>query len=61
MNAECPNLVKCPMFKHFQTDYARQTYIKLFCRDKFTDCARKKLKDDCKEVPEKLLPDGQYL
>jgi hypothetical protein len=61
MNAECPNLEKCPMFKHFQTDFAKQTYISLFCRGKFVECERKKLKDGCREVPEKLLPDGHYL
>jgi hypothetical protein len=61
MNAECPNLEKCPMFKHFQTDFAKETYISLYCRGKFIECERKKLKDNCREVPEKLLPDGQYL
>jgi hypothetical protein len=61
MNAECPNLEKCPMFKHFQTDFARETYISLFCRGKFMECGRKKLKDAGREVPETLLPDGQYL
>jgi len=61
MTPECPNLERCPMFKHFQTDYAKQTYILLFCRSNFGGCERKKLKDSGREVPEKLLPDGQYL
>ncbi|HTY88824.1 MAG TPA: hypothetical protein VMB80_15270 [Candidatus Acidoferrum sp.] len=61
MNAECPNLATCPMFKYFQTDYAREAYISLYCRDRFVDCERKKLRDDCRTVPDKLLPDGQYL
>jgi hypothetical protein len=61
MNTECPNLEKCPMFKYFQTDFAKETYISLYCRDRFADCERKKLKDSCREVPATLLPDGQYL
>jgi hypothetical protein len=61
MNKECPNLEKCPMFKYFQSDFAKETYIYLYCRDRFMECERKKLRDDCKEVPEKLLPDGEYL
>jgi hypothetical protein len=42
-------------------DLARETYISLFCRGNYFECARKKLKDSCQKVPEKLLPDGQYL
>ena len=49
------------MFKYFQSDFAKETYISLFCRRNYMDCARKKLRDVCKEVPEKLLPDGHYL
>jgi len=61
MNVNCPNLEKCPMFKFFQSDFAKETYSLLYCRSNFMDCARKKLKDASQEVPEKLLPDGQYL
>lgn len=61
MNAECPNLEKCPMFKYFQTDFLKKTFISIYCRDRFSDCERKKLKDAGKVVPENLLPDGQYL
>jgi len=61
MNNECPNLMKCQMFKFFQSDFAKQIYLTLYCQGNFTGCARKKLKDAGKEVPENLLPDGQYL
>ena len=61
MNTDCPNLETCPMFKYFQSDFARQTYITLFCRRNYVDCARKKLRDAKQPVPEKLLPDGNYL
>jgi hypothetical protein len=61
MSGECPNLEKCPMFKYFQSDFAKQTYISLFCKRNFMECARKKLRDACQEVPDKLLPDGHYL
>ena len=56
MNAECPNLEKCPMFKYFQTDFAKETYVSLFCRGKFVECERKKLKDGCKTVPKHYCP-----
>jgi hypothetical protein len=61
MSGECPNLEKCPMFKFFQSDFARETYISLYCRRNYMECARKKLRDQCQAVPDKLLPDGHYL
>ena len=61
MTKDCPNLEKCAMFKFFQSDFAKQTYLTLFCQGNYSDCARKKLRDTGQPVPEKLLPDGQYL
>jgi len=61
MNEECPNLAGCPMFKYLLADLSRETFVLLFCRDRFWECARKKLKDAGKPVPEQMLPTGEYL
>jgi len=61
MNVECPYLEQCPMFKHFKLEATKQVFIIQYCRGAFQTCERKKLRDNGEQVPEKLLPDGEYL
>ncbi|MEA3351934.1 MAG: methyl-accepting chemotaxis protein [Chloroflexota bacterium] len=60
-NAEtiCPNLASCPIFKKLTAKDATHRYIQMYCKGKFDQCARKKLKDAGEPVPLSLLPDGE--
>ncbi len=60
-NQECPNIVKCPLYAKFQMASTKETITILYCKGKYEDCARKKLKDAGQPVPEKLMPNGQYM
>lgn len=57
----CPNMEKCPVYKHFLLESTKEAIIGLYCKGDFQRCARKKLKDSGQPVPEKLLPNGSYL
>jgi len=58
---DCPNLEKCPMFALFRLQATTELFIRRYCNGDYEKCARKKLKDSGKEVPENLLPDGDTL
>lgn len=59
MNAECPYLAGCVMFKQFQLEATRRVFVLQYCRGAFAECERKKARDAGKPVPDRLLPDGQ--
>jgi hypothetical protein len=61
MEEKCPYYEKCPIYGHFCTDTSREAVVSIYCKNDFEKCERKKLRDQNLEVPEKLLPDGQYL
>lgn len=61
MNPDGPNLAGCPMFKHFKLEATKQVFIIQYCRGDYESCARKKLRDSGKPVPEMLLPNGRTL
>ena len=62
---ECQYIVGCPMFKKFTLDPIKQFWIHGYCKKNAGDeCARKVLRKQGKraeEVPENLLPNGEYL
>jgi len=57
----CPNLEECPMHKWFNLQTTSDFFIQQYCKGNYEKCARKKLKDNRKDVPEKLLPGGKSL
>lgn len=57
----CPNLEKCPMFGKFRLQATSEIFISKYCKGNFEKCARKKMKDSGREVPEDLLPDGDRI
>ncbi len=59
--SECPNLVKCPIFNKFRSEGMANMWIRSYCKDNFDNCKRKKLKDQNKEMPITLLPNGSHL
>ena len=61
MTADCEHLAKCPMFKCFTMDTTKQFYIGAFCRGAFARCERHKLRQRALTVPDRLLPDGQFM
>jgi hypothetical protein len=61
MNERCPNYESCPVYGCFRLTTTKNAIISIFCEGNFENCERKKIKDNGGTVPEKLLPDGQYL
>ncbi|MFA5871181.1 MAG: hypothetical protein WC858_00490 [Parcubacteria group bacterium] len=58
---ECPYCEKCPIYGLFCTDTSREAIVLIYCTNDFEKCERKKLRDQGLGIPEKLLPNGQYL
>lgn len=57
----CPNLRKCPMFERFKLQATSALFIQLYFNGDYTKCVRKKLRDEGKDVPSNLLPDGESI
>lgn len=59
--ADCPQLIKCPIWEKFQSD-VKYVWIRTYCQgDKQDACARRELYNSGKEVPLDLLPNGTTL
>jgi hypothetical protein len=61
MEPTCPFSEKCPIYNQFCTETAKDAIVAVFCKGDFEKCLRKKMRDKDETVPEKLLPDGQFL
>ena len=61
MTGDCHYTGGCPIYRHFSLKAIKNFFISRYCQGDFERCKRKKLKDAGKEVPEKLLPNGEYL
>jgi hypothetical protein len=63
--SECEYIQGCPMFKKFKLEPIKNFWIDQYCkRDGGGDCSRKSLRKQGKgpeEVPENLLPNGEYM
>lgn len=57
----CPNFEKCKFFSTFGNQKCAEALIMLYCKDNFKDCARYKLKQEGKDVPNNLWPNGQLV
>ncbi|MBI5667176.1 MAG: hypothetical protein HZC41_04140 [Chloroflexi bacterium] len=60
MSASCPNLEKCPIFRHFK-EYAQEVYQEIYCLGDHRQCVRYQLRQAGLPVPENLLPHGGTL
>ena len=60
-NRVCPFVENCPMYEHFSSEGMKRLFILQFCESRYYDCERFKLNRAGEEVPEKLLPDGDFL
>ncbi len=57
----CAYLEDCSMFKLFSMQSSAKIFIQNYCKSDYSECARKKLNNNEKEVPEDLLPSGERL
>ncbi len=55
----CPNLEKCKFLSAFGNEKCAEALIMLYCKDDYTQCARYKIKEQGKEPPSNLWPNGQ--
>ena len=59
---DCEFLAACPIFAHFKSEGLKNTWVSLYCKgSKQPFCSRKILRDEGKEVPVTLLPNGRHL
>jgi hypothetical protein len=58
---KCPNVELCPLYAKFRLESTKNSIINLYCETNFERCERKRLKDSRQNVPEKLMPNGNYL
>jgi hypothetical protein len=49
------------MFRYFSLEATKRFFIGLYCRGKFEECERRKLREKGIKVPDTLLPDGQRM
>jgi hypothetical protein len=61
MEIVCPYSEKCPIYNQFHTETAKDAVVAIFCKCDFEKCLRKQMRDKDETIPEKLLPDGQFL
>ena len=61
MREDCPYIEGCTIFNEFNYSHTRQVIVKVFCRARYTDCERFKLRELGREVPENLMPTGEKL
>lgn len=60
--ASCPYLNSCPVFSRFKQAGLKNVWIRFYCQgSKQKECARLKLREQGEEVPENLLPNGEFL
>ncbi len=58
---KCPRLEMCSMFKLFRHEATKTIFIRQYCEGDFKKCIRKQKKDTGREVPDNLMPNGEYL
>ncbi|HNQ79326.1 MAG TPA: hypothetical protein PK747_10465 [Acidobacteriota bacterium] len=58
---QCMFTLGCPVYKHFSSEGIKRLFILQYCESDFVRCERFILKMAGKEVPEKLLPNGDTL
>jgi hypothetical protein len=59
---DCEFLEKCPISAKFKIEDLKNYWVFTFCKgSKQTECARKVLRKQGKEVPKTMLPSGQLL
>ena len=61
MVGKCPYIAISRLSELIRFDSVRDYFVSLYCEGDFSKCERKKLRDEGEEVPEKLLPDGQFM
>lgn len=59
--ALCENTAKCPIYQYFRTEALKNYYIRNYCEGDASNCLRKQMKAEGKEMPDTLLPDGKEL
>jgi hypothetical protein len=60
--ADCEFVEKCPIFEKSKTGIIKAAFGTKYCKgSSMEECARRKLKHAGQEVPEKLLPNGEYM
>jgi hypothetical protein len=60
-SAECPHLEGCSLYPLFNLETSLRVWQTLYCRGKFTKCARFQQSSGGGCVPPNLLPDGTLL
>ena len=61
MSDECPRITACIMFEKLQLESSKNFLIQQYCKSDFNNCSRKKLFDERRDVPDGLLPTGQFV
>ncbi len=61
MSAECPHKKNCPMFSLFRLAGALRTWQIRYCDADFEGCARFRLSQQGRPVPQNLMPNGATL
>ncbi|GAB4431646.1 MAG: hypothetical protein OHK0040_01090 [bacterium] len=58
---QCPNFEKCKFFSAFGNQKCAEALVMLYCKGDYKDCARFKMKEEGKEPPQNLWPNGQIV
>jgi hypothetical protein len=60
-STSCPHLDGCSLYPLFNLETSLRVWQRIYCRGKFTKCARYQQSSEGRSVPQHLLPDGTLL
>jgi hypothetical protein len=59
--AECKYLEECPIFARFKNDGGKAAWLEVYCWSSCDSCERYKMREDGKEPPPTMLPNGTHV